>query len=257
MAARSSLEEVRDYIDWTPFFTTWQLKRDLPQDPRAPRRTARAAQASSRPTGTTPCSTQIIARRRAGSSGQCRSTGLFPAEPATVTRIVVVARRGPRAGGPSPFPHAPPAERASSKRKPQSARSWTSSRPPRERGPRSHRRLRSHGWPRRQPGARRSASAKDHDEYQAIMVQALGDRIAEALAEMAPRARPRRVGLREGPSGPTARRTLIRRARIAGSAPRSGYPACTRSHSSSRALFDPSSAHASRSVVDPDRVHAP
>ena len=56
-------------------------------------------------------------------------------------------------------------------------------------------RVRRHG---RASASRRwsPSSRRDHDDYNAIMAKALADRLAEAFAEIPPRARPPRLGLR-------------------------------------------------------------
>ncbi len=68
------LATLRDYIDWTPFFHTWELQGRLPADPRA--REVRRAGAEDLRRGATRCSTRSSRR----SSSQARGVyGLFPA----------------------------------------------------------------------------------------------------------------------------------------------------------------------------------
>ena len=97
-------------------------------------------------------------------------------------------------------------------------------------GRRPPRRVRGHRRPRRR-GARRRFEA-EHDDYQAIMVKALADRLAEAFAEYLHEVA-RRAWYETGPKLPTEQ--LIAE-RFRGIRPAFGYPACP-DHSEKSKLF--------------------
>ena len=74
----------------------------------------------------------------------------------------------------------------------------------------------------------------EHDDYRAIMVKALADRLAEAFAEYLHAARRARVGLRRDRAAPND--DLIAE-QYRGIRPAFGYPACP-DHTEKRKLFD-------------------
>ncbi len=76
--------------------------------------------------------------------------------------------------------------------------------------------------------------AKDHDDYSAIMLKALADRLAEALAEML-HERARKEWFYEEGESTCSLEDLIRE-RYQGIRPAPGYPACS-DHSEKRTLF--------------------
>ena len=116
--------------------------------------------------------------------------------------------------------------------KPQPAASPTSSRRARVGRARPRRRVRGHRGPRRRR-ARARASRREHDDYNAIMVKALADRLAEAFAEcLHARAR------REWGYGADERLTnedLIDE-RYRGIRPAFGYPGVPRPHREGHAV---------------------
>ena len=75
--------------------------------------------------------------------------------------------------------------------------------------------------------------AKDHDDYSAIMLKALADRLAEALAEMLHERARREWGYEEGPRLSPAD---LAGEKYRGIRPAPGYPACP-DHSEKRTLF--------------------
>ena len=92
----------------------------------------------------------------------------------------------------------------------------------RERDPRPPRRVRRDGRPRRRR-ARRTSSRPTNDDYRAIMVKALADRLAEAFAEYLHQRGAARLGLRA--RSRLAPEELVEE-RYRGIRPAFGYPAC-------------------------------
>ena len=137
--------------------------------------------------------------------------------------------------------------RGGSRRSTRSASRWRSPRGSRSRrSPTSSRRsraagadhvgaLRRHGGHRRRR-ALRAPSRRTHDDYSAILVKALADRLAEAFAEMLHAARARGVGLRP-------ERDALARGPPQGALPRhppgAGLPGLPRPHGEADALRPP------------------
>ena len=154
----------RGYIDWTFFFHAWELKGRYPGDPRRPREGGGRA----RPL-----------RRSERAARRDRRRGLA-AGPRRV-RVLAGERRGRRrrARRRRPLPDAPTAEPTTPTRA-RTARSPTSSLPRRRAFP-----ITSAPSPSRSTGPSELAErfAAENDDYRAIMVRALADRLAEAFAE--------------------------------------------------------------------------
>ena len=134
------IAELVDYIDWTPFFQTWELDRQIPGDPR--RREVRRGGA-------------LALRRRAGDAGRDRRRRAG-SRPRAVRRLLAGERAGRRHRGvrrrrarraDRDAAHAAPAACRSARAAPTS-RSPISSRRS-ERARRLHRRLRGHRRHRR------------------------------------------------------------------------------------------------------------
>ena len=170
-----SLAEIVPFIDWSPFFHTWELRGRLPADLRGPAGGRGGARALRRR-----AETARADRRRGQLLDRARGLRLLPRE--RVGRRHRGLRRRDRARAPSrDFPHPAPADRA----RPRASRTRRLADfvAPSDSGPaRPHRRLRGHGGHRRRR-ARADASRREHDDYNAIMVKALADRLAEAFAE--------------------------------------------------------------------------
>jgi len=203
-----SLAEVREYIDWTPFFTTWQLRGTYPKILERPGVGEKAKELKA---DADAMLDQIV---NEGWFQPQAIYGLFPA--ASEGEDIVVldeARQEVRAR----FPML--RQQSQLKRGPNlSLADFVA---PRESGAEDHLGafVVTAG-----PGAGEAAARfrADHDEYQAIMVQALGDRIAEALAEWLHE----RVRAEWGyePVGTHSKADLIRE-RYRGIRPAPGYPA--------------------------------
>ena len=88
---------------------------------------------------------------------------------------------------------------------------------------------------------------REHDDYSAIIVKALADRLAEAFAAYLHAARAARVGHRRGARAPT---DLHQRERTAASGRRSAIPACP-DHSEKFKLFDLLGARATSASRSP------
>jgi 5-methyltetrahydrofolate--homocysteine methyltransferase len=160
-----------DYIDWGPFFQTWDLAGRYPRHPR--RRSGGRDRA------------QAVCRRKAMLERivaeewlQAKAVfGLFPAN-AVGDDIEIYTDEDAQArrhgvARPAPAARAPGGQAATS--------AWPTSSRPRTAACRLGRRLRGHRRPRHRGQAGRVRAA--HDDYHAIMLKALADRLAEACAE--------------------------------------------------------------------------
>ena len=166
------LAELRDYIDWQPFFNAWEMKGRFPDilnNPatgEAARRLYDDAQAML---------DRIIEEKWLRANGVL---GLFPAN-AVGDDIEVytddVAHRGAHDAAPPA-----PAGRAPRRRTQPVAGRLRGA--PGDRAARPRRRVRGHRRPR-QPGRRSRSSRTQLDDYSAILLESLADRLAEAFAE--------------------------------------------------------------------------
>ena len=214
------------YIDWSPFFHDLGAEGQVSEDLRRPdgRRGGHAS------CSTTPsdCSTEIVAREAAARPAACMASGRRRRW-ATTSCCSPTTSRSERA---DPLPHAAPAMGA--QRADGVLRAGRFHRPARERPARLPRRVRrddrawaSTNWSRR--------FEADHDDYNAIMVKALADRLAEAFAECLHQTGPRRLGL--WPRGDNCRSEDLIEEKYRGIRPAPGYPACP-DHTEKRILFD-------------------
>ena len=225
--AAYDLAELVRYIDWTPFFQTWELTGPLSDDPRRQQGRHRGAQAVRRRPG----DARAHGRGEVG-DGASRHR-LLAGQRASATTSSSIADDN-RANADRHAAHAAPADRARS-------RAATA---PTPRSPISSRRRRpaspttSAASPSPPASARRrrsSATSTKTDDYGRIMLKALCDRLAEAFAErMHERVRKRVLGLRQGRaadhrgadrreiSSASARRPAIRPSPTTPRRPRSG-----------------------------------
>ena len=160
---------------------------DLRRGERAPRRDRRRRSCS----------------RRAASTASSRPTPWATTSSSTPTP----ARAGGSRALPLPAPAGAPRTTASRARSPRRLHRARGDRPPR-----SPRRLRRHHRDRPQ-GAVRRIPGRSNDDYNAIMAEALADRLAEAFAEYLHKRGARRVGLRHarGPDQGAAHRRGVPR----------------------------------------------
>ena len=167
------LAELRGYIDWQPFFNAWEMRGQVPRHPAQPGQRAR------RPAGCTRtrrrCSTRSSRRSGCGptaSSGCSRPTG----STATTSRSTPTSRAPPSA---RPCTSSGSRPRAGTARR---ASRWpTSSR--RRRPGCATTSARSPSPPVSGSAERVAEFKKANDDYTAIMLEALADRLAEAFAE--------------------------------------------------------------------------
>ena len=196
------IDELAAYIDWTFFFHAWELAVAIPRSSTIPRRARRHATCS---TARTSCST------RSSSDGLLRARGVYGFWPAHADGDDIVLERRARSRS--------CASRLLTATRVRTRRSRTTSRRPS--GLDDHVgafAVGIHG-----AGELAARFEADHDDYRAIMVRAVADRLAEAFAEWLHERRPRRVVRR-----PTERLDsddLIAE-RFRGIRPAFGYPAC-------------------------------
>ncbi len=188
------LEEIVPFIDWSPFFLAWELKGKYPRIFDDPERGPGPASCS-----TTPASCWV-GSCPAGALTANAVYGFFPANSDDDDLVI----------------YEDESRTAERMRLPTLRQQWERD------GQKSFRALADYLAPRRTGiadylGAFAVTAGigvdelvaefeRDHDDYNAIMCKALTDRLAEALAEMLHRARPRGMGLRPGrepqPRGP-------------------------------------------------------
>ena len=162
--AEEPISTLRDYVDWTFFFHAWELKGRYPailDDPEKGE-VARDLFANAN---------ELL--------DEISTEGVAPG--ARRLRILARAGRGrrPRRRRPHPLPDAQAADR--SRRLASESLARRLRRPGLDRPRRSRGRVR--GCDPRQRGSRRPLRQADLDDYRAIMVRALADRLAEAFAE--------------------------------------------------------------------------
>ena len=221
------LAELVPYIDWTFFFTAWELKGrfpailDHPEYGPAARELYEHAQRAARRASSTD---ELLTRAR-------RLRLLAGRQPTATTSCCLHGRSATQRPKLARFPMLRQQELiADEQAEPVARRLRRAARQRRRRLPRRVRRDRRPR--RRRAGA--AASRPTHDDYHAIMVKALADRLAEAFAEYL-HAQARRDW------GYGAAETLVQRRLIdekyRGIRPAFGYPACP-DHSEKRTLFE-------------------
>ena len=205
--------ELRRYIDWTPFFQAWEIKGRYPDvlNNAATSEQARSA-VRRRAADARPDRGRALAAPPAVSSASSRRTASATTSRSTPTRR---ARRcSPRCTG--------CASRGSTATASRTSASPTSWRPRRPASPTTS------GPSRSPPGsASRSASLAfkaDHDDYSAILLESLADRLAEAFAERL-HEKVRRELWGYAPDEHLEMDELIRE-KYHGIRPAPGYPAC-------------------------------
>ena len=178
------LEQIVPFIDWSPFFMSWELKGKYPRIFDDPELGPRPRAVRRRPE----LLRRIVAEKRVTANAVY---GFFPAN-SDGDDIVIYndeSRQTERM-------RLPDASAAVGARRPDVVPlAGRLHRPARDRARRLPGCVRRHG---RASGSSRWSSEfeRDHDDYNAIMSKALADRLAEALAEMLHKQRPRGVGLR-------------------------------------------------------------
>ena len=215
--AEPSLAELRPYIDWTFFFHAWELKGRYPAILDHPEKGAGGARALRR--GERACSTGIVDERL------LTARGVHGFWQAAGEGDDVVLRTG---NGELRFPMLRQQAAHDDSRPNRSLADFVAPLETRPRRP--HRRLRGR-HPRRRR-ARKSFEA-DGDDYSAIMVKALADRLAEAFAEWL-HLQARRDWY--APDEHLDPGELVAE-RFRGIRPAFGYPACP-DHSEKPKLFD-------------------
>ena len=210
------LDELRDYIDWQPFFNAWEMKGKFPDilnnpaSGEAARKLWDDAQAHARPADRG----EVAARRRA-SSGSSR-----PTPSTTTTSRSTPTRR--RARGADDAARAAAADRAPAPAC-RTVRWPTSSPPSRPACTTTSARSRS---PPGSASATRSREFKAAlDDYSAILLESLADRLAEAFAERL-HERVRTEFWAYQPDEDLDSESLHQGEATSASARRPGYPAC-------------------------------
>ena len=192
------LAELVPYIDWTFFFTAWELQGQVPGDPRAPavrrggaRAVRRRRRSCSSGSSTRSCSPRARRLRLlAGGERRRRHRPLHATRRATRELLRFHMLRQ---------------QQATTDDKPYLLRSPTSSRRVEHAACADHVGAFAVTAGHRRRRARARASSSEHDDYNAIMVKALADRLAEAFAECLHAARAPRLGLRRGRAARRAR----------------------------------------------------
>ena len=206
------VEELRRYIDWTPFFQAWEMKGRYPDILTNPATAEQAAPCSPTPT---PCSTGSA---RSGGSPPAVSSGSSRPTPSATTSRSMPTR---------------PARRCSRRSTGCASRGSTVTACPNRACPTSSR-------PRRPASAdhvgafavtaglglddRILAFKEDLDDYSAILLEALADRLAEAFAERMHEKVVATSGATPLTSSSTTTTSSPRSTPASGPAP--GYPAC-------------------------------
>ena len=233
-----------DYIDWSPFFLTWELKGKYPKILERSRRSAkRPASCSTMPrrcwTRSSP--SKLLTARGVYGFWPAASVGddivLFADESRTseLTRFHTLRQQWQRQGPDAAFWR------------------WPTSSPRSTAGGRTTW-ARSPSRPAMGVDELVAKFEADHDDYNAIMVKALADRLAEAFAECLHRTA-------RGDWGYGAEEQLSNDELIAekyrGIRPAPGYPACP-DHTEKRTLFELlDAAAASRHPPDRELCHDP
>ncbi len=194
---RSPLDELVPYIDWTFFFTAWELKGRFPgilEHPAAGRGGARSVRQRARS-----CLRGIVDEQAV-----CTARGVYGFWPAHGDGDDIVLYTDEIAPARAPaLPHAAPAATEGRRRAGGAAApvAWPTSwrRPARACATVcATTSARSPSPPVSAPPSWRASSKGKLDDYSAIIVKALADRLAEAFAESLHAARSPRLGLRRG-----------------------------------------------------------
>ena len=208
------LVELRDYIDWTFFFTAWELKGRYPQILDHP---AHGEAARELFDAANTLLDRIVAE------GSLRAKGVYGFWPAAAEGEDIVLADGTR------FPML---RQQADHGDDRPSRSLTDFVAPAETGLPDH--LGAFAVTAGIGADRLSARFEaEHDDYHAIMVKALADRLAEAFAEWL-HQRARREWYE---TGPDMTNEELMQERYRGIRPAFGYPACP-DHSRKRTLFD-------------------
>jgi 5-methyltetrahydrofolate--homocysteine methyltransferase len=217
-----SLEELVPYIDWTPFFAVWELRGTFPRIFEHPEWGERAREVYDDAQG------MLEELLEGGRLGARASWGLFPAN--AVGDDIEVYTDEERSGLRATFPMLRQQAERSEGEPNQCLADFVA---PRESGVRD--------WigafaVTAGLGADELAAEHEaaHDDYRAIMVKALADRLAEALAEWLHRRVRQQWGFGDGEE--VSFEDLIRE-KYRGIRPAPGYPACP-DHSEKPRLFD-------------------
>ena len=177
--------KLREYIDWSPFFLTWELKGKYPRIFDDPQLGEAAQQAVRRRASN--CSTES-STRSCSPPAACTASGRRPATATTssctptnrarkeLCRFHTLRQQWERKGQDDVLRRWPISSPRST-----AAATITSARSP------SRPASAATSWPR--------SSTREHDDYNSIMTKALADRLAEAFAEYLHAAGPPRLGL--------------------------------------------------------------
>jgi 5-methyltetrahydrofolate--homocysteine methyltransferase len=218
------LEDIRDYIDWTPFFHSWQMKASYPKIFDDPEKGAEARRLFEDAQG-------LLDRIIAENWLRARAViGLFPANALPNDDVEVYADES-RTSVLTAF-HFLRQQKVKSPGRPN--RSLADFVAPKETGVEDYIGLFA---VTAGIGAERCARRfeEEHDDYNAIMAKALSDRLAEAFAELM-HARVRREFWGYAPDEDLASDALIRE-EYRGIRPAPGYPACPE-HTEKRILWE-------------------
>ena len=180
-----SLDALSEFIDWTPFFHTWELQRRFSPDSES----RKVRRAGAHPLRRSPCAPrEIIAKKRSRARGVY---GFFPANAVGDDVELYFGRVPSRVLATFHF-----LRQQAKKDNGEPNRSLADFIAPERSGPsRPPRRLRRDD--RLRPQGVCDALPRKHDDYNAIMAEALADRLAEAFAEYLHKRGARRVGLRQ------------------------------------------------------------
>ena len=171
----SPLAELVPFIDWTFFFAAWELKGRFPQILDAPEYGEAARELYEQRAG----AARSDRRRQAAD----RARGVYGFWPAAATATTSCSTRTTStAGRARALPDAAPAG-SDRRRQAEPARSPTSSRRVGARPDAPTTSAPSPSPPASAPTRSPRSSRREHDDYSAIIVKALADRLAEAFAE--------------------------------------------------------------------------
>ena len=225
------------FIDWTFFFTAWELKGRVPGDPRAP--AVRARRRASSSTTRRRCSTGSSTRRLLTARGVY---GFWPAA-SDGDDIVLLRRR-------DADDELAARSRCCGSRRHRGRQAEPLARRLRRAGRVAAGATTSARSPSRPASARTSSSRafeRDHDDYNAIMAKALADRLAEAFAECLHARARRDWGYGAGRDALATRTSIAEKYR--GIRPAFGYPACP-DHTEKGTLFDAARRRGGRHRAD-------
>ena len=216
------LAEIAKYIDWTFFFSAWELKGRFPAILEHPTYGAAARELYD---NAQTLLKQIIDDKLLAASGVY---GFWPAN--TIGDDIVVYADDSRRVELTRLPMLRQQEVIADRRPNRSLADFIA--PHRDRSARLHRYVCRHRGSRRRGS--RAKFERDHDDYNAIMVKALADRLAEAFAEYLHAKARRDWGY--GEKEQLSNEDLVAE-KYRGIRPAYGYPACP-DHTEKRKLFD-------------------